>query len=483
MPSGSGPAISPPVASVALVNDRTIPFPGPRPALATLADHYQRGNPPVSIDRSAGPLDWRLAHPSSDVEGYAGTTSIVAGGAVDLHLRSLAGALRLDVFRIGRNDAQLVDSIGSVPVGPEPLARPDPATGLVEERWPVSTTLAVPATWRSGVYLVKLTAASGAQGYVTFVVRPATPQPLLVILPAMTYQAYNRFGGADLYGWPGGPRVRGYVVSFDRPYALENGAGLFFQLDFPLIVWLEDHGYAPAYASDADVAADPALVTGAKAVIVSGHSEYWTAGIHDAFDQAAASGTSLLNFGSNTAWWQARLTSDSGGAVGRTIVEYKEAGLDPLAARNPDGATTRFTSLPQPRPARDLFGEAYGGIVAGLNAMVLGQAIDRFAPTTGLTPGEQLPGLVGGEIDAPSTQPGAWVLASTVVRLRGNGNGQAGASIWLNPSGSHAFDAGTFDWAWGLDPRYAAALPGFPAEAFQQLTAIILAWAGVLPSG
>jgi hypothetical protein len=51
------------------------------------------------------------------------------------------------------------------------------------------------------------------------------------------------------------------------------------------------------------------------------------------------------------------------------------------------------------------------------------------------------------------------------------------------PSGAHAFDAGTFDWSWGLDSRYAAALPGFPAAPFQELTAIILAWAGVIPSG
>lgn len=482
-PSASGQAIAPFTGSVALANDRTIPYAGPRPDLATLLRRNQHGNPPISFDPSAGAHDWRLAHPSPDVTGYAGSTSVVPGGALDLHLRSLAGPVRLDIFRMGSNDAVLVDSIARVPAGPQPLARPDPATGLVEERWPVSATLAIPTTWRSGIYLVKLTTASREQGYVLFVVRPATPQPVLVILPLMTYQAYNAFGGADLYGWPGGPRSRGYLVSFDRPYAQENGAGQFFQFDFPLIVWLEDHGYAPVYATDADVAADRALVTEAKAVIVSGHSEYWTAGIRDAFDQAAVSGTSLLNFGANTAWWQARLASDSSGVPDRTIVEYRDPGPDPLAPQNPEGATTKFTNLPRPRPARDLFGEAYNGIVAGLNPMVLGPSIAQFAPTTGLTPGEQLPGLVGGEIDAPSTQPGALILASTWVRLTSSTLRQAGASIWLTPSGSHAFDAGTFDWSWGLDPRYAEALPGFPAAAFERLTAIILAWAGVRPSG
>jgi hypothetical protein len=483
LPTSAGPVQSPGAAAVTLANDRTIPFPGPRPTVARLLRDYQYGNPPLSIDPAAGPLDWRLAHPSAAVEGYPGTASVLPGGQIDLHIRSLGGPVRLDVFRVGRDDAEHLLTVARVPASTEPLARPDPATGLVEERWPVSTTLAIPASWRSGVYLVKLTAASSAQGYIPFVVRPATPQPVLVLLPTMTYQAYNPFGGADLYGWPGGPHPRSYVVSFDRPYQLENGAGLLFRLDFPLIVWLEDHGYAPAYATDADVAADPALVTGARAVIVSGHSEYWTAAIHNTFDAAVAAGTSILNFGANTAWWQARLTADRAGVADRTIVEYKDARFDPLAARDPQAATTRFTELPQPRPARDLFGEAYGGIVAGLRAMNLGPDIARFAPSTGLVPGEQLPGLIGDEVDLASTQPGALILASTPVHLRGRGDGQGGASVWLTPSGSHAFDAGTFDWSWGLDPRYAAALPGFPAAAFQELTAIILAWAGVIPSG
>ncbi len=465
-----------------LPTDRIAPFAGPRPTLAMLLRDYQDGTPPVFRDRSAGPLDWRLAHPSDAVEGYPGTTSIVAGGQLQLHLRSLGGPVDLAIFRIGRNDATYLESVPAIPAFAEPLARPDPATGLVEEHWPVSTTLVVPANWPSGVYLVKLTAYSGAQGYVPFVVRPRGPQPVLVILPVMTYQAYNPFGGPDLYGWPDGPRKRAYVVSFDRPYALEDGAGYLFRLDFPLIVWLEDHGYAPAYATDADVAADPGLVTGAKAVIFSGHSEYWTAGMHDTFDAAAAAGVSLVNFGANTGWWQARLARDSRGVADRTIVEYKDAALDPLAARDPEGATTQFTELPLPRPARDLLGEDYGGIVAGLRPMDLGPDIARFAPSTGLVPGEQLPGLIGAEVDLVSTQPGAFVLASSLVHMRGKGDGQAGAAAWLAPSGAHVFDAGTFDWSWGLDPRYAAALPGFPAGAFEELTAEILAWAGILPN-
>jgi hypothetical protein len=165
--------------------------------------------------------------------------------------------------------------------------------------------------------------------------------------------------------------------------------------------------------------------------------------MHDTFDAAAAAGVSIINFGANTAWWQARLAPDSSGIVDRTIVEYKNAALDPLASADPEGATTRFTELPKPRPARDLFGEDYGGIVAGLSPMDLGPDIAHFVPASGLVPGQQLPGLIGAEVDRASTQPRALILASTHVHLRGRGDGQAGAAAWLNPNGAHVFDAGT----------------------------------------
>jgi hypothetical protein len=486
-PAPAGTPASPGPTVRHLASLRTDPIGGPRPGLAELHNAYQAGRSPVALDPSAGPADWRLSQPDARVvSGYAGSLSVLSGGRLDLHIRSTGGAVRLDVFRMGLNDARHVLTVDSVPAGPQPLARPDPTTGLVEEHWPASATLAIPADWRSGVYLAKLTAQSGAQAYVPFVVRPATPQSVLLVLPTLTYEAYNQWGGPDLYGWPGGPASRAYVVGYDRPFSHGWGAGHFFSLDFPLIVWLEDHGYDIAYATDVDVARDPSLVTGARAVIFSGHAEYWTAALHDAVDAAQAAGVSLLNMGANEAWWQVRLAPNAAGAPDRRIVGYKDARIDPIAATDPQAASARFTELPRPRPARDLFGQDYGGVVYGTRPMVMGPDVAAFAPDSGLRPGDALPGLIGDEIDAASTQPRAILLAATpVFAHRGSEPTAAvvaGASIWISPSGSHAFDAGTFDWSWGLDPRYAAALPGFPAVGFERLTAAILAWAGIVPT-
>ena len=456
---------------------------GPRPTIQALIDQYQYGEAPVPLRAGAALTDWHLSRPNLyAVAGWAGQVSVPAGGRVELHLRALGSGVRLDVFRVGAGDAIHLATVARVAVRFQPAAYPTLPVGRVETHWPVSYTLAIPTTWRSGFYLVKVTTLpAGYQAYVPFVVTTTQPAPLLVVLPMLSYQAYNGWGGADLYDWWQGPFPRAAEASFDRPYEHGYGAGMLFRLDFPLLVWLEDEGYAPAYTTDLDVARDPALVGGSRVVILSGHPEYWLGADRDAFDQAEARGVSVLGMGANMAYMQVRLLPDSAGVPDRTVVCYKSLTGDPLAASHPAEATTRFQDAPIRRPPRDLLGEEYGGIVPGLAPMVLGPDIARFAPNTGLRPGQRLPGLIGDEIDVASSQPGALLLAKTPVHARGYTPNDAGASLWVTPSGAHVFDAGTFDWSWGLDPRWSAALPGFPARAYGLLMADILAWAGAYP--
>ncbi len=459
------------------------PIGGPRPDLATLLRVYQYGEAPVPLEPGAALADWHLARPNlSAVAGWAGQVSVPAGGTLELHLRAIESSVRLDVFRVGAGDATHLATVPQVAVHWQPDAHPTLPVGRVETHWPVSATLAIPRSWRSGFYLVKVTTRpSGYQAYVPFVVTATRPAPLLVVLPMLSYQAYNGWGGADLYDWWKGPFRRAAEVSFDRPYEHGYGAGMLFRLDFPLLVWLEDEGYAPAYTTDLDVARDPVLVSGSQVIILSGHPEYWLRADRDAFDQAEARGVSILGMGANMAYMQVRLLPDSAGVPDRTVVCYKSLTRDPLAARDPAAATVRFQDPPINRPPKELLGEEYGGIVWGLASMVLGPDIARFAPNTGLRPGQRLPGLIGDEIDDASHQAGALLLSRTPVHPNGLRPNVAGSSLWVTPSGAHVFDAGTFDWSWGLDPRWSAALPGFPARAYSQLMADILAWAGAYP--
>ena len=473
------PAVPPPSPIIA---SRVIG--GPRPNVAELLRQYQYGEPPVPLFPGARAGDWRLDRPDLNaVAGYAGQTSVLPGGSVDLHIRSVGPTVRLDVFRVGAGDAQHLLTIRDVPTGWHADAAADPATGRVEDHWPVTETLAIPPAWQSGFYLVKCSLPDGRASYIPFVVRPAAPAPLLVVVPMLTYEAYNGWGGTDLYGWYRGPRPRAVEASFDRPFEHGYGAGMLFRLDFPLWVWLEDHGYHPAYATDIDIARDPALVTQARTVILSGHPEYWLRGDRDALDAAQRAGVGILGMGADMGYWQVRLAPSAGGTPDRTVVCWKSATEDPLAASEPLDTTGAFADPPLSRPVQDLLGEAYGGVVAGLHPLVVGPGIAAFSPESGMRAGQALPGLVGDEVDLVSRQPGAVILGATPVDLTGHPPGTAGASAWVTPGGAHVFDAGTFDWSWGLDPRYAAALPGFPADSFGRLMADLLAWAGTPEPG
>lgn len=457
---------------------------GPRPTLAELSGFLYGNKPLLSVDPLAGPLDWRLSRPNpSAVTGYAGDVSVVPGGSIALHLAGSDRTARIDVFRLGVGDAQHLLTVLSVPVAPMVVPPPAPSTGLDEMGWPVSYRLAIPQTWRSGVYLAKLTGPSG-QSYVPFIVRPSKPTGLVVMLPTMTYQAYNSWDRASLYHWDGAPSggpARAYKVSFDRPFAWENGAGLLFRTELPLIVWLEDHGYSPGYITDVDLALDPAYATGARTFVVAGHAEYWTSSMRQAILAAEAKGVGVVAFGGNLAYWQVRLAPNAAGTPDRTIICYKDASLDPLARSKPQLATVQFAQLPTPEPASQLFGADYAGMVRDTLPLALTASVAAFAPEARLSGGQRFEALLGGEVDVLDRPTGGVAIARTSVPAIGRHPLTATASLWISPGGAKVFDAGTFSWSWGLDPRYAAALPGFPAERFSRLTAAILAWAGTLP--
>ena len=457
---------------------------GPRPTLAELSGFLYGNKPLLSVDPLAGPLDWRLSRPNpAAVTGYAGDVSVAPGGSIALHLAGADRTARIDVFRLGAGDAQHVLTVPSVPVSPMVVPLPEPSTGLDQMGWPVSYRLAIPRAWRSGVYLAKLT-GTGGQSYVLFIVRPSMPTGLIVMLPVMTYQAYNSWNRASLYHWDGAPAgspPRAYKVSFDRPFAWENGAGMLFRTELPLIVWLEDHGYSPGYVADLDLARDPTWATGARTLVVAGHAEYWTSSMRQAVLAAEAHGVGVAAFGANLAYWQVRLAPDAAGTPDRTIVCYKDASLDPLARSQPQLATVRFDQLPRAEPASQLFGADYAGIVHDTLPLDLTAAVGAFAPEAGLSGRQRLEALLGGEIDVFARPTGGVVIAQTRAPSAGRHPLTATASLWIAPGGAKVFDAGTFSWSWGLDPRYAAALPGFPAERFARLTAAILAWAGTPP--
>ena len=73
-----------------------------------------------------------------------------------------------------------------------------PDYGMIECRWTHSSTITVPTSWTSGVYLVKLTRLDDSlESYMTFVVRnDSSTAPVVYSLDTNTWEAYNLWGGA-----------------------------------------------------------------------------------------------------------------------------------------------------------------------------------------------------------------------------------------------------------------------------------------------
>ena len=120
---------------------------------------------------NAGTTNWQLTNPAMnrEIEGYASLTSVNAGGSISLFVSTSAPTYAMDVYRIGwyggaggRQMVSTINRTGFLQVTPSP-----DAFGTFDCNWTSPYVLNVPSTWVSGVYLVKLTASTGPQSYIT----------------------------------------------------------------------------------------------------------------------------------------------------------------------------------------------------------------------------------------------------------------------------------------------------------------------------
>ncbi len=162
-----------------------------------------------------------------------------------------------------------------------------------------------------------LTTADGYRSHVPFTVRDDHPADLLLLLPDITWQAYNLYPedgrtGASLYhAWDERGRLLGeeeaaVTISFDRPYA---GAGLPLHVGhaYDFIRWAERYGYDLAYADARDLHAGRVDTSRYRGLVFPGHDEYWSLPMRRAAEGARDSGTSLVFLSANTMYWQVTL--------------------------------------------------------------------------------------------------------------------------------------------------------------------------------
>src|SRR5512132_267228 len=254
-------------------------------------------NPVACENEKAGsaPSAWQVSGSGdSTIQGYATSMSVNVGGTIRFKVKSTASNYHIDIYRLGYyqgNGARLqqgnVRPTASLPQS-QPNCLTDSATGLIDcGNWGVSASWAVPSTSVSGVYVAKLIRDdNGGASLIPFVVRDdATPSDMLVRTSDSTWQAYNKYGGNSLYSCtspcpPGNQNgYKGaFSVSYNRPFdgtiTQDNGRSYLFYAEYQMIRFLERNGYDASYMSQADVAANLALLRNHKVIVSSGHDEY-----------------------------------------------------------------------------------------------------------------------------------------------------------------------------------------------------------------
>jgi hypothetical protein len=298
-----------------------------------------------------------------------------------------------------------------------------------------------------------LDADTGWQNLVPLTVRSRSAAGTVVLMNAVTtWQAYNHWGGRSLYAGPNGSlATRAYAVSFDRPYDFGAGAADLLGNELPLISLAERLRLRVSYVTDIDLDTDPALLTGARALISLGHDEYWSQAMRDNAARARDAGTNLAFLGANADYRHIRLAPTPLGP-NRLEIDYKSFDLDPVSATDPAAATTwSWDTPPFPRPSSSLTGGYYQ--CNPVRADLVPADASSWLLQGLVQPGEHVSGLVGGEYDrvnlaAPTPRP-MQILFHSPVTCVGT-HDYADVTYYTAPSGAAVFDSGTSSWVCAL---------------------------------
>ena len=390
-----------------------------------------------------------------EIEGYAGKSSVLAGQPVPLFVSSQARWFTVTAYRLGWYQgagARRVWRSATLRGGAQRALTVEGATSTVTTNWDPVTEVPTDG-WPAGAYLLRLDADSGAQRYVPLTIRSESAAGAVVLKNSVqTWQAYNTWGGYDLYqGSSGAYSQRSLAVSLDRPYH-GNGANTFLTYERNAIKLAEylagRHGLKLAYLTGMDIAADAGALRGASALVSMGHDEYWTPGERATVTAARDAGMNVAFLGANAMFRRTRLEATAVGDA-RLVVCYKTAyASDPLYGRDPALVTTDFRSGPGANPESSLTGTLYEGYPVDAAYVVSSPSSWLFAGT-GARAGQGFPHLVGTEYDRvnpayPVPRP-IEVLSHSPLRLNGVPS-YGDSAYYTTPGGAGVFNAGTMRW-------------------------------------
>jgi len=514
------------------------------PANAIEAENCLPGNPSSQWDvNGAGDLS---------IQGFATDISFNPGQVINFKVDTDATAYTIEIYRIGYYGgmgARLITIINPFVQLPQsqPACLTDASTGLVDcGNWAISASWQVPANATSGIYFAHLVRSdTGGDSHIVFVVRnDAGSSAILFQTADETWEAYNGYDGASLYG-PSDVfdlTQRAYKVSYNRPFVTrgfsQESATWVFGAEYPMVRWLERNGYDVSYFTGVDAARNGNLILNHKLYLSVGHDEYWT-GPHRANVEAARNaGVNLAFFSGNEVFWKTRWENsiDGSNTPYRTLVCYKEtigpnstppavAAVDPLDPPTWTGTwrdTTKSPPADGGRPENGLTGTIFtvngpGTDNPGSLSIQVPEADGQMrfwrntteaslaVGTTATLPEGTLGYEWDEDLDNGSRPAGNFDLSTATYTLQTDllldqggtyGAGTATHHMTLHryynnigqanqqPLGL-VFGAGTVQWSWGLDNNHDNPFPfanPSPDPDMQQATVNLFADMGVQPA-
>ena len=442
---------------------------------------------PVPENTRPGTSEWVIRNLGAEheIEGYPGTASLAQGDPLSLFVSTTARWFTATAYRLGWYQGHGAREVWKSPKtargGAQRTATVSEATNTVTADW--DPALHIPTDdWPPGAYIVKLDADTGAQRYVPVTVRSASCAGKVVLKSCVqTWQAYNTWGGYDLYKGPNGAYAdRSYVVSLDRPYDT-NGANMFLTYERNVVklaeyLTLEKGGLELAYATSMDIAADPHLLDGASALVSMGHDEYWTPQERANVTAARDKGVNLAFLGANALFRRTRLQPTALGAA-REVVCYKTAYTeDPAYKKDPAEVTSDWRDAPNSEPESTLIGMMYEGYPVDASFVVSSPSSWVYAGT-GVSAGASFPHLVGVEYDRvnpayPVERP-IEVLSHSPLTCNGVAS-YGDSAYYTHPGGAGVYNSGTMRWVEAIYGDEPHGIDGATPAFVRQVTTNIL---------
>lgn len=452
----------------------------------------------IKENEKPGTSDWKIPPglTGNPIDGYANLTGATYGQQVTLYINTTAPTYHVDAFRMGYYQglgARLIWRSKELTGYQQPPCNFTAGINMVWCNWKPSLTVDITSNWPQGDYLFKLVADPGQQSYIPLTVwDPTSHATYLIDNSVFTWQAWNNFGGYDMYG--GAPpgqtptyKDRSRVMSFDRPYLTGNGAGDFLGNELPLIQFVEKHGLDVSYINDVLFSENPNVIFNHKVYLSLGHAECWDNQERDAAVQAINAGINFVFFGASPILRHVRLQPGPHGTPDREMVDYRNPYEDPLYGK--DNALVTGNTWAQPPtnlPASLIVGDTYGGYGIDDPMVIVDASAWPFA-NTGLVNGSQLDNVVNFDYDYfDVNSPGprdVQILAHSPLTV-GVRNSNYSDMIYYTNTQSKAgvIATGTNFWIPSMTPCGAPS-PSCPAPYLRKITGNILHLFGQGPAG